>query len=63
MTVQTRTKRKSETAGLKSITTSDNYVLFLDRFWDEKCAFTPESRIQVHEHIKKKRERQEARLV
>ena len=30
-----------------------------DRFWDEKVAFTPESRVAVHEHMKQKRERQE----
>ncbi|XP_041350473.1 protein tilB homolog [Gigantopelta aegis] len=27
-------------------------------FWDEKVAFTPESRIEVHEHIKKQKEKQ-----
>ncbi|KAJ8305726.1 hypothetical protein KUTeg_016271 [Tegillarca granosa] len=28
-------------------------------FWDEECAFTPESRVEVHEQIKKQKQREE----
>jgi hypothetical protein len=35
------------------------YIFVLLRFWEEKTAYTPESRLAVHEHMKKTREREE----
>jgi hypothetical protein len=43
-------------------TGSINVVLFVDRFWDEKVPYTPESRIRVHEYMKEKQKREEKKV-
>ena len=35
------------------------FLLCVCRYWEEKVAFTPESRVKVHEHMKEVKQKEE----